>query len=112
MSSLAWGENGHFSSALGFRPALLYMMLSTAFDVRIVKATHVPGEENVTCDLLSRGRSPGELGVPSDLVLDLQEGAVGEMVRLCNPTNSIESEEDFLQLWEGARHLLRELRRK
>ena len=112
MSSLAWGASGHFSSALGFRPALLYMMLNTAFDVRIVKATHVPGEENILCDSLSRGRSPGELGVPSDLVLDLQEGTVGEMMRLCDPTNSIESEDDFLQLWEGARHLLRELQKK
>lgn len=111
MSSLSWGSSEHFSSRLCMSAVLFFMLLTTTFDLRVVSAQHVPGDENVVCDLLSRGYRPGDMGVPIGLGLDLRADIIQETMILCDPSIEIQSEEAFLRLWVGVRGVLQRLER-
>ncbi len=109
ISSLSWGSSEHFSSRLCTPAVLFFMLLTTTFDLRVVTAEHIPGEENIVCDLLSRGHRPGDLGVPMGRGLDLETPMMQKILGLCDPSHEISSEEAFLQLWKGIRKVLQDL---
>jgi len=109
MSALKWGAEERFTSCLCFCAALVFVLLSVAFDIHVVAREHVPGEENIICDALSRGYRPGDLGVAADDTLDLQSEAMREGLRLCDPTREITNEGGFMELWRGVQHLLKTL---
>jgi hypothetical protein len=101
ISSLTWCATEHFGSRLGFRAVLLYIIVAAFFGYRVVETEHVPGEENVFHDRLSRGARPEDLGVPRDEIMTFVQGR--EMVTLmaaCDPRKEIASMSDFLSFWE------------
>jgi hypothetical protein len=49
---------------------------------------HIPGDDNVQCVGLSRGKSGPEVGLPADLSVVLKEDAV-QYIRLCDPTDAL-----------------------
>ena len=110
ISSLRWGEKEHFSSRLGFKAVLLYIMIGVAFDFVVVEATHIPGVRNTFCDGLSRGLSAGDLGVHANETLSLKEDGVMDFMRACDPTSEVSSMEEFLELWNKGRDGIRWLR--
>jgi len=71
MSALRWCADEHISSSLCFCAALVFVLLSVAFNIHIVAWEHIPGEEHFYCDALSRGYRPEDLGVAANEILNL-----------------------------------------
>jgi hypothetical protein len=110
VSSMKWGKEEHFTSVLCFSAALVFILLSVAFNISIVETEHVPGEENVICDAMSRGYRPEDLGVSRDETLNLESKAVKLGLALCDPTKEIESQDAFMDLWHSTQDLIGLLR--
>ena len=72
-------------------------------------AVHIPGAENVICDLLSRQKTTAQsLGIDYRIVTDLSHtSALYSLLTLVDPTSPqlLNSEEDFCTFWRQA-HLL------
>ena len=50
-TSLTWGLDGHFREKLCLKTALVYILASMLFNIVVIDAVHIPGAENVICDL-------------------------------------------------------------
>lgn len=102
-TALAWGATGRFSGDLVTRTAVVLTILSVQFDYVIVDAQHIPGEENLVCDALSRNTTtPVELGYsPSEIISNLSGTPSMELLHLCDPTlpSPFTSETTFNDFW-------------
>jgi len=49
------------------KASTLYVAIGSRLDHRVDDTMLLPGENNVTCDILSRGASPSELGMNRSL---------------------------------------------
>jgi hypothetical protein len=108
-TSLTWGLDGHFRGKLCLKAALVYILASMLFNIVVIDAVHIPGVENVICDLLSRQKTTAQaLGIDYRLVTDLSHtSALYSLLVLVDPTSPqlLNSEEDFCTFWRQA-HLL------
>jgi len=111
VSSMKWGKEEHFTSALCFSAALVFILLSVAFNINVVETEHVPGEENMICDAMSRGYRPEDLGVSGDETLNLESEVVKLGLVLCDPTKEVESQDSFTKLWHSTQNLIGLLRK-
>ncbi len=50
-------------------------LLAVEMDITLVSTKHIPGDDNVQCDGLSRGKSRPEVGLPAGLSVVLKEDA-------------------------------------
>lgn len=103
ITALAWGTSGRFSGDLCTRTAVVLTILAVQFDYMIVDAQHIPGEENLVCDALSRNTTtPQELGYsPSETISNLPISPSMELLHLCDPTlpSPFTSETLFNDFW-------------
>ena len=108
-TSLTWGQDGHFRGKLCLKAALVYILASMLFNIVVIDAVHIPGAENVICDLLSRQKTTAQsLGIDYRIVTDLSHtSALYSLLTLVDPTSPqlLNSEEDFCTFWRQA-HLL------
>jgi hypothetical protein len=76
------------------------------FNIVVIDAVHIPGVDNVICDLLSRQKTTARaLGIDYKLVTDISHtSALYSLLVLVDPT-FLNSEEDFCTFWRQA-HLL------
>jgi hypothetical protein len=108
-TSLTWGLDGHFRGKLCLKAALVYILASMLFNIVVLDAVHIPGVDNVICDLLSRQKTTARaLGIDYKLVTDISHtSALYSLLMLVDPTSPqlLNSEEDFCTFWRQA-HLL------
>ena len=108
-TSLTWGLDGHFRGKLCLKAALVYILASMLFNIVVIDAVHIPGVDNVICDLLSRQKTTARaLGIDYKLVTDISyTSALYSLLMLVDPTSPqlLNSEEDFCTFWRQA-HLL------
>ena len=108
-TSLTWGLDGHFRGKLCLKAALVYILASMLFNIVVIDAVHIPGIDNVICDLLSRQKTTARaLGIDYKLVTDISyTSALYSLLMLVDPTSPqlLNSEEDFCTFWRQA-HLL------
>ena len=113
LTSLSWSKSGRFVGNLCTRTAIILMVTCVLYDYTIVDAIHVPGDQNVTCDNLSRMvTSPADLGYPPLQILDCIPGSpLGDCLHLCDPTvpSPFLSEEGFTTFWTMARTSISQL---
>ena len=112
-TALAWGASGRFSGELCTRTAVVLTIISVQFDYTIVDAQHIPGEENLVCDALSRNTTtPRELGYsPSETLSNLPNSPFMELLYLCDPTlpSPFTSETLFNEFWFSVKEFVARL---
>jgi len=112
-TSLTWGHEGHFRGKLCQKAALTYILGSMLFNIVVTETVHIPGEENVICDRLSRQKAtPQTFGIGSHLLTDLSDSStLYSLLTLVDPTSShlLETEEDFCVFWRQAHHILNKI---
>jgi hypothetical protein len=83
------------------------------FNIVVTETVHIPGEENVICDRLSRQKAtPQTFGIGSHLLTDLSDSStLYSLLTLVDPTSShlLETEEDFCVFWRQAHHILNKI---
>jgi hypothetical protein len=86
------------------------MLIAVEYDLTIVRATHIPGDENGVCDDLSRFRTtPALLGFSAQHTIDfVGNTTLAGLLKLCDPTSPSPfiSEKAFLEFWSEARRLV------
>jgi hypothetical protein len=112
-TSLTWGQEGHFRGKLCQKAALMYILGSMLFNIVVTETVHIPGEDNVICDRLSRQKAtPQTFGIGSHLLTDLSDSStLYSLLTLVDPTSShlLETEEDFCVFWRQAHRILNTL---
>jgi hypothetical protein len=88
MSSLSWCAKGRARSQLATAANIAHNLLAVEMDITLVSTKHIPGDDNVQCDGLSRGKSGPEVGLPAGLSVVLKEDAV-QYIRLCDPAEAL-----------------------
>ena len=115
ITALKWAETARFRGSLVGNAASLFVMLLVRHNVQIASTVHVPGENNVQCDLLSRRDPEGRMRtidevVPGALDLRLDEDPViQEIIRLCDPAVDHLSPGTFESFWAAAGALIEHL---
>jgi len=103
ITALSWSTSGRFSGDLCTRTAIVLTILSVHFDYTIVDTQHIPGEENVVCDGLSRMyTTPQGLGYPTSSIIDCGPSSpILDLLHLCDPTlpSPFTSEVLFNEFW-------------
>jgi len=61
------------------------MALGVCHDISFERKEHIRGVDNVTCDSLSRGATPIELGFSPQQIINTTEW-LGTLLDACNPT--------------------------
>lgn len=106
-TSLAWSKSGKFTGSLCTRTAIILMLVAVIYDLTIVDAIHIPGDDNGLCDHLSRGyTNPSTLGFsPPDTLDFTQDSKLSILLELCDPTleSPFVSESEFIRFWTQAR---------
>ena len=112
-TSLTWGLEGHFHGKLCQKAALVYILASMLFNITVVETVHIPGTENVICDLLSRQKATAEsFGIDYKILTDLSDTSLlHSLLMLVDPTQPqlLHTEEDFCTFWRQAHELLQRL---
>jgi len=112
-TSLAWSLAGNFTGGLCCRTSIVLTQLAVHFDLSIVSAEHIPGDENHTCDALSRFRtSPEILGYSIENTVPSGDTSLtAELLRLCDPTlaSPFSSHDTFSAFWGEVREFLRRI---
>jgi hypothetical protein len=90
-TSLTWGLDGHFRGKLCLKAALVYILASMLFNIVVIDAVHIPGVNNVICDMLSRQKITAQaLGIDYSLVTDLSHtSALYSLLVLVDPTSPL-----------------------
>ena len=79
---------------------MAYMAIGTICDLQVVSGDHVKGEINITCDGLSREKSPSELGfLPHQIISIDGHTALIDLLDVCNPLHDVVSNEGFEHQW-------------
>jgi hypothetical protein len=100
-AALSWGCKESWKGHLCRRAAVIFLLLSVAFDMYVEKEEHIAGEVNIACDKMSRGVSPLEVGVPEGRVIDFEGHRISSrLLVMCDPTIPLETESDFISLWK------------
>ncbi len=105
-ASLFWCAKGRARSQLATAANIAHNLLAVEMDITLVDSSHIPGDDNVQCDGLSRGKSGPEVGLPAELNVVLEADAV-QYIRLCDPSKELLRAEQHV---ERSRELLGVLR--
>jgi hypothetical protein len=100
VSSLSWCVSQRFRAGRSRGAAMSYMALSTICDLQVVSSQHVKGEDNITCDGLSREVSLAALGFLPHQILSITEfQPLCDLLAACNPLIDVISTEGFETQW-------------
>ena len=103
-TSLKWGSTERFKGKLCLRSALVFVLVSIAFDFWVTEDVYVPGIENVITDALSRGKKIRELGFRQEDSLSWEDDqALMKLLVLCDPSEAVGSVEGLCGLWSSVR---------
>ena len=99
-TSLKWGRTERFKGLFSHRAAVVWVLLSIAFDFCVAEDRHVEGELNFEMDGLSRDKSVVEMGFSPDDDLKWEESPeMLDILDLCDPTDTMECLGDVVKLW-------------
>ena len=106
VSALQWADTSQFNSESVHRAAILFTLLLVRQRVVIAEVEHVAGEDNGTCDDLSRRDKSGSFRRVAQVVpgaIDFRaadDWRVQEAIRLCDPRSQIPLEEFWKSVGE------------
>lgn len=117
VTALTWSITERPRGTIVTNASMVWTLLCVATEIDVREVIHIPGEENINCDRLSRrgsgeqGQSVGEaateMGFSGAVVVDMNElESVMDILRLCDPRTVLESESDFISFWTKARRAI------
>jgi hypothetical protein len=110
ITALTWAVEERFRSDLIHNAAIVFILILIITKSEIVGMDHISSENNWRCDGLSRPslmKTHDDLGLTGIKFIDLENDPIAtEIVRLCDPKLSIESDEEFRQFWQRAREAI------
>ena len=116
ITALRWAEQASFRSSLVGNAAVLFVLLLVRCDVQIADTFHVPGEDNVVCDTLSRPDLSGRMRTVREVlpgVRDLcdpeRRKVIAEALRVCDPRVDHLDPTAFESFWTAAGRLVASL---
>jgi len=84
-----WSTKQLFKVGRSTYVAVAFVRLGIHTSNHISQAFHIPGEQNILCDALSRNKSPYSLGIPLDKVYSCEnDDLLMELLYLCDPTDT------------------------
>ena len=108
VTALQWAITERPRGTLVTHAAMVWTLLCISAEVNIASVTHLPGKDNHICDSLSRRGATPDMTVKEHAlsmgingkVLDVGENsAMGDIIKACDPSLLIDSEEDFARFW-------------
>jgi hypothetical protein len=116
VTALAWAITERPRGSIVTNAAMIWTLLCVAADVDIRETTHIPGEQNDNCDLLSRrGLHPinsvsehaQAMGIGGARVIDVPgDEEIMDLIFLCDPRMSISTDRQFTRFWTAARTII------
>jgi hypothetical protein len=107
VTALTWAITERPRGSTVTNAAMVWTLLCVAADIDVKEITHIPGEQNESCDQLSRrGHHPimsveehaNNLGITGAVTIEAQsDPAIMTMLRLCDPRISIQSNGEFME---------------
>jgi hypothetical protein len=104
VTALEWAKRDRSRSSIAWNAATVQVAVCSAAELWVNEVFHIPGDENIACDRLSRGACPSELDLPRGVAiwrLDEEEN-FRSLVTLCDPRRTSDQVEQFLPLWTAA----------
>jgi hypothetical protein len=111
-SALTWAETTRFRSDRATRAAVVFVLCLVRLGVVVVNTVHVPGEENVLCDKMSRKNERGCYRSVQEVLPGLHDlmgqtrDVVPEVIRLCDPRQGTLAPKGFEAFWVRAAQLV------
>jgi hypothetical protein len=105
-SSLSWCAKGRARSRLAAAANIAHNLLAVEMDLTLVETRHIPGDDNIQCDGLSRGKSGPDVGLPAALFVRLESATV-QYIRLCDPGLELQTVEQHMERSQGLLSVLR-----
>jgi hypothetical protein len=113
ITALTWALTERTRGSIVTKAAMIWAQLCVATDTHITEIQHISGTDNYLCDSLSRRNQADErsvtehassLGVIGARTLNIEDDAdIMPLIRLCNPSPPLDSEEQFAEFWGQAR---------
>ena len=102
MSALSWCAKGRANSDLCSRPSLILIGIFLKYQINVCHVIHVPGEQNIEADQLSRGKSVDEVFGNRIRLLDYDSDGILE---LCRVGGIPSTDETFAEFWESLQRI-------
>ena len=100
MTSLKWGSKETFKGTNCIAASSVFILLNIKFGFRVSQSEFVRGVDNGFYDKISRGIPPAALGVPPEIIANLQEDVpIQQLLSLCNPTIDFSHPASLVKLW-------------
>ena len=108
VTALTWATTERTRGCNVTNASMVWTLLCVAAGVDVNEMTHITGNDNFRCDALSRlgetGRSVkhqvAEMGITGARIVDAQDDPnIMALLRQCDPSIVLESEDEFLEFW-------------
>ena len=106
VSSLKWAATERFKGNLCVNAATCLIALLSASSMDVVDTVHVRGEDNTTCDQLSRGKRPQDLGYKSEEIFEGLDRFTCALLHMCNPLQSYTKPAEFCSFFNSVHQLV------
>jgi hypothetical protein len=113
VTALTWAVTERPRGEIVTNAAMVWTLLCVAAEIHVKEVIHIPGDDNVNCDRLSRrGSEPtltlkqeaAKIGLEGVEVVEMDDsGVVTKILKLCDPKISLKSEQEFIAFWMRAR---------
>lgn len=113
VTALTWAITERPRGVLVTNASIVWTLLCVAAEIDAREVMHIPGDDNVNCDRLSRrGTEPtmsvaqeaAEMGYGGVSVIEMNGSQdVMEILALCDPRIALNTEPDFISFWARAR---------
>lgn len=113
VTALTWAITERPRGAIVTNASIVWTLLCIAAEIDAREVIHIPGEDNVNCDRLSRRGTEPVTSVAQEAVDMGYEGlkiiemngcqAVMDILELCDPRTMLSTESDFISFWIRAR---------
>ena len=111
VTALRWAKRSKAKSATASNASVFFALQNMALGLQIEESSHLSGDLNWRCDMLSRGSSVADLGLLDARFLDPDIPIVNlkadRVLQLCDPTfDATGSEESFIRFWTEIQELV------
>ena len=115
LTALSWAKKEKSKGKLVSNAAIVFSLLCIRFGLNVQDTTHISGEENWRCDILSRLMQE-KMTVTEALhkierrdtkVVDMNDTEYTSMLlRNCDPKIQFDNDDDFVEFWNEIQHAL------
>lgn len=115
MTALSWAKKEKSKGKLVSNAAIVFSLLCIRFGLNVQDTTHISGEENWRCDILSRLMQEKTTVTEALHKIERRDTKVVGMndteytsmlLRNCDPKIQFDNDDDFVKFWNEIQHAL------